>query len=237
MPDDLRAAHGQTTAATTLSDGSSQSQQLFHNDRGRRSADVREVLTILMTDRVLDGRRKPKQWQVLMDYEGDVRSILHEFYLDLIVSPEHQVAFKRQIKPEHAHRVLLPNRASSVEFGVGVILLADRLHRASYVETSGGKVHVTRTEFREAWELMWGDITAKAIRLNDGDAAIKQLCQEDLLIGQADAEEWEISPAVAVLYDADEINRFTDGLITAGLEPDDLGDDDAADDYAAGADL
>lgn len=205
---------------------------LFDGDTGTQPPEVRDVLTTLLAERILHGDRKPRVWQALVTNEDVIRSVLHDLYLDLRINYDHQVAFKQQIRPDHEHRILLPARTTSVEFAAGILLLAEESRRAFFTGTY--PVKVTRKAFNEAFEVLWGtEVTNKVARTRNGNASIKALCEEGLLIGPKDGEEWEVSPAVEVLYGPSEIDRLAANLSAADLE----GGEDEAGDTPRDADL
>lgn len=194
--------------------------ELFDGDIGTKSPDVRAVLTTLLADRVFHGARKPRLWQILVANETIIRSALHDLYLDLRVNYDHQVAFKQQIRPDHDHRVLLPSRTTSAEFAAGVVLLTEESRRAFFTGTY--PVLVTRKAFNEAFELLWGsEVSNRVARSRNGNASIKALCEEGLLLGPKEGDQWEVSPAVEVLYGPTEVERIAAALSAADLEVDD----------------
>lgn len=190
---------------------------LFDGDTGTRSAELRALLTTLLAERVFHGDAKPALWQVLVDHEDDVRSLLHDLYLDLVVSRDRRVAFKQQVRPDREHRVLLPARTTSVEFAAGVLLLVEEGRRATLADSVNRTV--TRKAFNEAFELMWGtEVTNRVARSRNGNASIRALYEEGLLLGLKDGDEWQISPAIEVLYGPTEIAQLANSLTAADLE-------------------
>lgn len=204
--------------------------RLFDGDTGRRPPEVRAVITELLTERILHGARKPKSWQTLLDHEADIKSYLHDMYVDLTVNREREVAFKRQIRPDVEHRVLMRARTTTVEFAAGVLLLAEETRRAAL--RGDDKIVITRPAFTEAFETLWGtDVHNLVARNRNASAALASLCEEGLLIGAKDGDTWEVSPAVPVLYGPEEIQRILD-VLTAP-EPEDDEDNQSEDEAPA----
>lgn len=213
---------------------------LFDGDLGTEPSDIRELLTVLFKDHLLDGNQRNRLWNVLVEHEDHVRSRLHDFYLELVVEPGQRVAYKKQVDTDQDYRILTPQRAMSRELAMAVLVLVDRYQRAAV--SNAPAVTVSRRDFAEAWEQMWGEREKDRVaRDKNAEAALKRLFETGLIIGRSPAnggENWNISPAVPVFYgpdvlqtitasllgDAHDDDRGVEGQEEAGQE-DDLGDD------------
>ncbi len=195
---------------------------LFDGDLGTEPSDIRELLTVLFKDHLLDGNQRVRLWNVLLEHEDHLRSRLHDFYIELVVNSGHRIAYQKQVDADQEYRILTPQRAMSRELAMAVLVLVDRYQRATV--TNAPTVTVTRREFTDAWEQMWGDREKDRVARNkNADAAMKRLFETGLIIGRSPAnggESWRISPAVPVFYGPDVLQAISTSL---------LGDEDRGD--------
>jgi hypothetical protein len=203
---------------------------LFDGDLGTEPSDIRELLTVLFKDHLLDGNQRIRLWNVLIEHEDHVRSRLHDFYLELVVDPGHRIAYQKQVNADQDYRILTPQRAMSRELAMAVLVLVDRYQRAAV--SNAPTVTVARREFADAWEQMWGEREKDRVaRDKNADAALKRLFETGLIIGRSPAnggESWRISPAVPVFYGPDVLQTITASLL--GDEHDDDRGDEGRDD-------
>lgn len=188
---------------------------LFDGDLGTEPSDMRELLTVLFKDHLLDGNQRIRLWNVLTEHEERVRSRLHDFYIELVVDAGHRIAYKKQVDADQDYRILTPQRAMSRELAMAVLVLVDRYQRAAV--SNAPTVTVARREFADAWEQMWGEREKDRVaRDKNADAALKRLFETGLIIGRSPAnggESWKISPAVPVFYGPDVLQTITASLL------------------------
>ncbi|AKU16508.1 DUF4194 domain-containing protein [Luteipulveratus mongoliensis] len=188
---------------------------LFDGDLGTEPSDIRELLTVLFKDHLLDGNQRVRLWNVLIEHEGHVRSRLHDFYLELVVAPGHRIAYQKQVDADQDYRILTPQRAMSRELAMAVLVLVDRYQRAAVANAP--TVSVARREFADAWEQMWGEREKDRVaRDKNAEAALKRLFETGLIMGRSPAnggESWKISPAVPVFYGPDVLQTITVSLL------------------------
>lgn len=189
-----------------------QRPSLFEGDHGTLEADVREVISVLMAKRVFLGRTDPQLWETLLEHQQAITTHFHNMYVDLVIDRANGLAFKRQIHPEGVgYRVLLRDQRATREMSVAVLYLRDQYNKQ--VRSGIDRATVTRADLHAEMEAYWPDTeTNRKARTGNAHRAIQSLLTQDLLIGNTEAEEWEISPAVQALFTADAINRLTDWL-------------------------
>lgn len=85
---------------------------LFIEDSGEIPLTVRRVLIQLLTGPFIDGKRHPKNWQILINHEKVIRSRLYELFLELIIDDEQQVAFLRQVNTDEIETPTLLRRTN-----------------------------------------------------------------------------------------------------------------------------
>jgi hypothetical protein len=205
-------------------------EPLFDGDLGTEPAEIRELLTVLFKDHLVDGNQRARLWNVLIEHEDHVRSRLHDFYIELRVDAGHRIAFQNQIDADEDYRILTPQRTMSRELAMAVLVLVDRYQRAAV--SNAPTVTVARREFAEAWEQMWGEKEKDRVaRDKNAEAALKRLFETGLIIGRSPAnggESWTISPAVPVFYGPDVLKTMTTSLLGDDHhdDADEHGDDD-----------
>lgn len=187
-------------------------ESYFEGDSGTLDADVRAVITSLMSRRVMLGRNDPPMWETFIANEVAVTSHFHNMYIDLVVDRNAQVAFKRQVHPEGVdYRVLLRDQRASREMSAAVLFLRSEYNRQAHSGIE--RVSVTRTDLIAEVETFWPETeTNRRARGGNVNAAIRSLTEQYLLIGNKDADEWEVSPAIQTLFSAEAITQLTDWL-------------------------
>lgn len=183
-------------------------------DTGTEPAEIREVLTLLFREPFFDGNQKPRQWQVLLENEAHIRSRMHDFYVELIINTGHRVAMRQQVHAEQEYRKLMPQRVMSRELAMAVLVVIDRFQRAAVANAPTATV--TRREFAEAFDQMWGaGEKNRAARERNAEAALKRLYEANLIAGTSPAnggDSWTVSPAVPVIYGPDVLDSMTRAL-------------------------
>lgn len=200
-----------TTTITEETVEGAESVGLFDGDTGDAPADARMVITYLTRNRVLLGRDQPQMWDALLEHEGSVTRHFHNMYVDLVVHRGSRVAFKQQVAPDRVP-FSVTVRAATLTLEASVLALYARERFAHAI--TGEIVIVTRAEARSQMEPYWPEhVSNKAAKEKKVNAALESLVQQDLLL-KVDDDEWEVSPAVTLVLNAQAISRFTDLLTT-----------------------
>lgn len=203
-------------------------ESYFEGDSGDLPADVRSVIVNLMNRRVLLGRSDPRLWETFISNEIAVTRHFHNMYIDLMVDRGAQVAFKCQVHPDGVeYRILLREQRATRELSTAMLYLRSEYNRQ--IHSGADRVQVSRTDLVAEMEAFWpDDETNRRARGGNVNAAIRSLVEQDLLIGSKEADEWEVSPVIQMLFSAEAITRLTDWLTDPDREPgvDQAGDDD-----------
>lgn len=210
-------AFGTTDARDEFGGDSDRLVGLFDGDVGDAPADARMVITFLMRNRVLLGRDDPDMWDALVEHERAVVRHFHNMYVDLSIDRGGRVAFKQQVIPDRVPFSVVV-RAVTLTREASVLALYARERIAHAVP--GETVVITRADARSTMEPYWPvHVANKAAKEKKVNGAIEGLVQQDLLL-KLGGDQWEVSPAVALVLTAGAIDRFTDLLTTpdSGLE-------------------
>lgn len=182
---------------------------LFVGDKGTLPADARRVLVHLLLGPSLDARRQTHMWPILLRYEEAVRSHLNELFLDLIVDREQQIAFTRQVVSDELDVPVLLRR-ESLTFIDSVLLLYLR-RQLTQSETQGERAVLAIQEMTghlAVFEPKGNTDHAKFTR--QVERAIEKAKRLNLVHTIHGGEErYEVSPALKILFPAEEILALT----------------------------
>lgn len=181
----------------------------FDGDTGDAAPEARMVITFLVRNRVLLGRDDPDLWEALVEHEQVVVRHFHNMYVDLVIDRTHRVAFKQQVIPDRVP-FSVTVRAVTLTREASILALYARERVAHAVP--GETVVITRADARSQMEAYWpAHVANKAAKEKKVNGAIEALVQQDLLL-KLGGDQWEVSPAVALVLTAAAIDRFTDLL-------------------------
>lgn len=191
-------------------DNSGESQStLFSGDLGKFPLETRRVLIQLLTGPSVDASRHSKLWPVLLRDENLIRSFLAELFLDLILDQDLQVAFTRQSETGDIEVPTLLRRAPLTFIdSVLVLYLRQRLTQA---DTQGIRATVMIDEVID--NLLPYERSANTDRAGFNkriNASVEKLKQYNILLKiRASEDRFEISPALKLLFSAEEIQALT----------------------------
>lgn len=193
-------------------------QQTFENDSGILPLDTRRTLVQLLTGPLIDGRRHTKAWEVVLRDEQVLRSRLHEIFLELVLDRDQQVAFLRQVSREDVDIPILLRR-NTLSFIETALLLFLRL-RLTQAEAQGERAVVdlqAMLEYLKTFER--SDNVDQSRFSKQCDAAVEKAKKLGLLRKLANSDErFEVSPALKLLFPAEEIEQLTQAYaVAAGL--------------------
>jgi len=201
---------------------------LFIGDTGRLSLDTRRALVQLLSGPSLDGQRHTKLWPVLLRDEVVIRRCLAEFFLELVVDRDIQVAFTRQADTGDLEVPRLLRRAHLTFIdSILLLYLRDQLTQA---ESHSERAVVSRDEIIEYVSMYerTGN-TDKAGFTKRIDASIEKIKKFNILQRiRASDNRFEVSPALKLLFSAEEIlaltklyQRMASGELSTGDTPTD----------------
>jgi len=208
-------------------------QQTFEGDSGVLPLDTRRTLVQLLTGPLIDGRRHSKAWEVVLRDEQVLRSRLHELFLELVLDRDQQVAFLRQVSREDVDIPILLRR-NTLSFIETALLLFLRL-RLTQADAQGERAALDLQEMLEYLKTFERNDNVDQSRFaKQCDAAVEKAKKLGLLRKLANSEErFEVSPALKLLFPAEEIEQLTKAYVAAAGLPNapdaGAGSDSAAD--------
>lgn len=225
--DSLAASVGALQAAEQLS---------FEDDKGKLPLETRRVLVQLITGPLIDGRRHSKAWDTVLRDEAALRSSLHDLFLDLVLDRDQQVAFLRQVSSTEVDVPILLRR-NTLSFIETTLLLFLR-QRLTQADTQGERAVLDLQEMLEHLKAFERSDNVDQARFSKQcDAAVEKAKKLGLVRKLANSQErFEVSPALKLLFPAEEIELLT-RTYEAALRAKDTGiDDDDAQDEEEGVD-
>ncbi len=183
---------------------------VFAGDTGELAMDTRRVLVHLLLGPALDAQRQTKLWPVLLRDEKVLRSRLHDLFLELVVDREQRVAFTRQVVDEAADvPVLLRKQALTFVQSALVLFLRQQLTQA---DARGERAVVSQGEMREHLRVFERDDNADRAKFErQANGAVEKALQLNLIRRlRGEDERYEVSPALKLLFPAEEIQALTE---------------------------
>lgn len=181
----------------------------FNGDVGKLPLDTRRVFVQLLQGPAVDGRRQTKLWPILMRDEAVLRSRLHDLFLELVIDPDQQVAFTRQVVAESIDAPVLLRRAT-LTFLESALLIFLR-QRLTHAEAQGERAVVSSDEIVEHLLVYERDENVDHSRFErQTQGAIEKGKKLSLLHKIRGAEDrFEVSPTLKLLFPAEEILALT----------------------------
>jgi hypothetical protein len=209
----------------------------FAGDTGELPMETRRVLVHLLLGPALDAQRQTKLWPVLLRDERVLRSRLHELFLELVVDHEQRVAFTRQVVDEAADVPVLLRKAA-LTFVQSALLLFLR-QQLTQADARGERAVVSLEEMREHLRVFEQDRSVDRAKFErQASNAVEKAAQLNLIRRLRGGDErYEVSPALKLLFPAEQIQALTETYVRLSQRPSDggldaLGDDDAPEEDA-----
>jgi hypothetical protein len=189
------------------------SVSLWEGDTGTLPHAVRQALVVLLKHRFITPRSHPREWRTVTENRLEVASRLADLFLELVVTEQPEVAFKRQAASEGGDRfpTLLHDKAWSRE--ETLVLLKLREHVRAEAALGSTRAFIERSElldhvagFRPV------DATDEAGDLDRARNAIANVHKTGLLVGLTTADRWEISPAVEVMLPIEKLYELLEAF-------------------------
>lgn len=187
-----------------------ESEVQFSGDTGTLPVPARRVLVRLLQGPSLDARRHEKLWTLLKRYERDLRSRLHDIFLELVVDNESKVAFCRQVVSDEVDVPILLRR-QSLSFIESVLLLFLR-QKLTHSDAQAERAVVDQmemTEYLRAYERSDNvDQSRFGRQMESAIEKAKKLGILSKLPGGAD--RFEISATLRLLFPVEEVQALTE---------------------------
>jgi hypothetical protein len=182
---------------------------LFANDSGELPFDTRRALVQLLSGPSLDVRRHSKLWSVLLRDEIVIRKYLCELFLELVIDNDLKVAFTRQAETDDMEIPKLLRR-TQLTFIDSTLLLYLRQQLAQ-AQTHGDRAVVSKKDIVEHLGIY--DKTGNTDKAGFDKrihASIEKIKKHNILqkIRSSD-DRFEVSPALKLLFSAEEIQALT----------------------------
>lgn len=226
----LSAAGGDEGARQAEADAAG----LYRGDTGRLPLDTRRVLVHLLAGPFLDGRRHSEQWAVLLRDEAVIRSRLCELFLELVVDRDLQVAFTRQAETGDLDAPVLLRRVPLTFLESALLLHLRQL--VAQADARGERAVVSAEELRDHLAVYERALsTDRAGFVKRVEACIEKMKKNNILRKlRAGEDRFEISPALKIVFSAEQVARLTrvyqeaaraEGMASAGQDEEE-GDED-----------
>jgi hypothetical protein len=202
---------------------------LFEGDEGALALAQRKALVALLKNRFISSRTNPKEYAAIAANPRVIQARLNDLFLDLVVSRQHEVAYKRQVVSEGStpFPTLLYDRAWGREETMLLVYLRSRYRNQSAAGVE--RVYVDRVDMYEYAEQhrppSATDVAGDRKRVQN---AIIAIAKSDLLIGRSDGDRFEISNAIEVLLPIPKLRELLGWLQTQNGTAPDAPDEDAA---------
>lgn len=196
--------------AQPLEDSPAEEQGLYPGDTGELRLDTRRALVRLLSGPSLDGERHSKLWPVLLQDEAIIRSRLADLFLELVLDRDQRVAFTRQAAVGEIDAPILL-RTAPLTFIDSLLLLFLR-QELTKAEARGERAVVAVPDaltWLQAYEP--GASTDHAGFEKKVNAAIEKMKKANVLQKLRGSEDrYEVSPALKLLFPAEEIQALTE---------------------------
>lgn len=193
-------------------DAALENEARFAGDTGTLPVPARRVLVRLLQGPSLDARRHEKLWEVFKRYEKDLKSRLHDIFLELVVDNEAKVAFTRQVVSDEVDVPILL-RKQSLSFIESVLLLFLR-QKLTHSDAQAERAVVDQlemTEYLKAYERSDNVDMSRFGRQMEG--AIEKAKKLGVLLKLSGADDrFEISASLRLLFPVEEIQALTEAF-------------------------
>lgn len=181
----------------------------FAGDKGTLAVPTRRVLVQLLLGPVIDSRRHPKLWSMLVQDEAIVRARLHDLFLELVIDHQQNIAFTRQVVSDEIDIPVLLRR-SPLTFLESAVLLFLR-QRLTQADVDGERAVVDRHElvdFLQVYERAGNSDVARFDR--QLISAIEKARKLNWISSLKNSDDrFEISPTLKLLFTAEQIQALT----------------------------
>lgn len=182
---------------------------LFLGDTGTLPFDARRALCQLLAGPSIDAQRHGALWPALLRHEDDIRRVLCELFLSLVIDREGGVAFTRQADTAELESPTLL-RSAPLTFLESVLLLFLR-QRLAEADTRGERAVVEDAQLVEAVSIYQRQLSTDRAGFDRRVlAAIGKLRDNQLLSRLRGSEDrYEVSPVLKLLFSAEEVQALS----------------------------
>ncbi|HYG06738.1 MAG TPA: DUF4194 domain-containing protein [Stenotrophomonas sp.] len=202
--DDRDAAHALERAQAHAA-----GQPLFTGDTGTLPFAARRALCQLLAGPSIDARRHGSLWPALLRHEAEIRRVLCELFLELVLDREGGVAFTRQADTAELESPTLL-RSAPLTFIESALLLLLR-QRLAEADTRGERAVVEEAQLVEAMSVYERHVsTDRAGFARRVLTAVAKMRDNQLLSRLRGSEDrYEVSPVLKLLFSAEEVQALS----------------------------
>ncbi|GAB3706493.1 DUF4194 domain-containing protein [Mariniluteicoccus flavus] len=185
--------------------------QLTRDDHGRLPDDSRRALVQLLRGPYVHHERHASLWRAIVRDEQAIRELLGNLYLQLSLDRERGLAFVANAELAELSTPKVVRRTPLTLIDTALVLLL----RVRLLRDAGptGRVFIGRDEiddelspYRPATNT---DASTFAKRIN---ASVEKMKKASVLLGTAEDERFEISPVLALVFDAEQVQAVTEEI-------------------------
>lgn len=182
------------------------SPPLWSGDRGRLGENSRRALLELVQGPYLSGARKPRLWSALLTDTDEIRSRLHELFLELVIDTVDEFAFVRAVRTEELV-VPVAVRTAALTFMDTLMLLV--LRQTLLAAHGEQRVIVGRDEVFEQLRTYRSSRDEADYEKRMNSSWAKLMNKLGLIHKAGSDDRVEISPVVKFIVDADRVAALT----------------------------
>lgn len=177
---------------------------LWSGDIGGLTEQSRRALLEVLKGPYLSGRQQPKLWAALRADEREVRSRLHDLFLELVVDDVDEFAFARKIRTDELDTPSALRTEKLLFIDTVMLLVLRQLLLAS----AGRRVIVGQEEIYEQLAVYRSDSDESTYRKNL-NAAWGRMANRYRVLHAAGDDRVEISPMVKFMLDEEQVRAIT----------------------------
>ncbi|MBN8659093.1 MAG: DUF4194 domain-containing protein [Candidatus Obscuribacter phosphatis] len=182
---------------------------LFFGDTGALPLDTRRTMMHLLAGPFVSGKKHSKLWTALIRDERIIKSRLSEFFLDIVIDREQQVAFVKQFDSQGVEVPTLLRR-SQLTFVDSVLILHLR-RRLTAADAHGERAVVSESELIDHLSVYErAASTDRAGFIKRVKASVEKCKKNNILqLIRGSKDRFEVSPTLKLLFSAEEIVSLT----------------------------
>lgn len=191
--------------------------ELFAGDTGTLPLPARKALVLLLKHTHLVASAHPDEWHALNEHEEAITTVLHNLFLELVMDPGRELAYKRQAAQGQDARfpTLLRNRAYTRDEVAMLLHLRESYRTAMY--RGDAAAYIDEEELLEAARLVRPESIKDHVAADKTSrTAVKRLFEDRLLQRPRDTAEpdrYLISAVIETVLTVDRLQAFSDALV------------------------
>ncbi|MCW6005236.1 DUF4194 domain-containing protein [Micromonospora sp. CPCC 205371] len=189
-------------------------QALFEGDCGQLALDVRRTFVSLLKKRYISAERHPQDWRVLMENRSLLESRFNDMFLQLVVSADYEVAYKRQASPDGGG--VFPTVLYDTVYNREQTILMVHLRAVFRSKRASGEDVVFVDAEDLVQEIAHYRPASNTNHVNDEKAArraVEALVTSDILLKSSEQDRYRISPIIEVLLPVNRVQELYESLV------------------------